>query len=288
MKQERAISTAPGGGMIVLVLILYAAFVALFILGAVGGDLPMLLIGIGLGLVAILATIGFFIINPNEAAVLLLFGKYKGTSHANGFRWTNPFMTKRKVSLRARNLNGDRLKVNDKSANPIEIAAVVVWRVKDTFKALFEVDDYEDYVRIQSESALRHLASSYPYDGDGDELSLRGSTDEINEHLRTEISERLDLAGIQVIEARFSHMAYAPEIASAMLQRQQAAAVVQARRLIVDGAVGMVEMALDRLKAQEVIHLDEDKKATMVSNLLVVLCSEKAAQPVVNTGTLYQ
>jgi regulator of protease activity HflC (stomatin/prohibitin superfamily) len=231
---------------------------------------------------------GLFVINPNEAVVVLLFGDYKGTTRENGLRFANPFFTKRKVSLKARNLNGDRLKVNDLSGNPIEIAAVVVWRVSDTAEALFEVDDFETYVTIQSESAVRHLAGAYPYDGDDSELTLRGTTDAISDHLQQELQARLDKAGVTVIEARLSHLAYAPEIAHAMLQRQQASAVVAARTKIVEGAVGMVEMALKELGEKDLANFDEDRKAVMISNLLVVLCSEHAAQPVINTGTLHQ
>jgi regulator of protease activity HflC (stomatin/prohibitin superfamily) len=237
---------------------------------------------------AILMSIGFFIVNPNEAATLLLFGAYKGTCRQNGFRWANPFLKKIKVSLKARNLNGERLKVNDLSGNPIEIAVVVVWQVRDTAQALFDVDDYFSYVTIQSESAVRHLASAYPYDGAEDEITLRGATDDINHRLVKELQERLDRAGVTVIEARLSHLAYAPEIAHAMLQRQQASAVVAARQKIVEGAVGMVEMALVELNKQQLVKLDEERKAAMVSNLLVVLCSDRHTQPVVNTGTLYQ
>jgi regulator of protease activity HflC (stomatin/prohibitin superfamily) len=227
-------------------------------------------------------------VNPNEAAALLLFGDYKGTTKDNGFRWANPFMTKQKISLRARNLNGEKIKVNDLTGNPIEIAAVVVWQVVDTAEALFEVDDYEQYVQTQSEAAVRHLASAYPYDGPEDQLTLRGTTSELNERLEKELLERLGRAGVRVLEARLSHLAYAPEIAGAMLQRQQASAVVAARQQIVAGAVGMVELALEELNKKSIVLLDEERKATMVSNLLVVLCSEHSAQPVVNTGTLYQ
>jgi len=246
--------------------------------------LPMVL----LFLLSILHMVGFFIVNPNDAAALLLFGAYRGTVKDNGYKWANPFYRKIKISLKARNLNSEKLKVNDLTGNPIEIAAVVVWQVRNTVQALFEVDDYHAYVTVQSESAIRHLASSYPYDGGEGELSLRGATDEINEHLKKELQERLGRAGVEVLEARLSHLAYAPEIAHAMLQRQQASAVVAARQKIVEGAVGMVEMALEALNRKDVVHLDEEKKATMVSNLLVVLCSERSAQPVVNTGTLYQ
>jgi len=232
---------------------------------------------------------GFFTLQPNMSAVLVLFGRYAGTAKSSGFHWANPFFHKTRVSLRARNLNADRIKVNDSRGNPIEIAAVVVWRVVDTAQAVFDVDDFVHYVTIQSESALRHLASAYPYDTTEDgQTSLRGSMDEVSEALTRELQERGSKAGIRIDEARLSHLAYAPEIASAMLQRQQAEAIVSARTRIVDGAVGMVEMALERLEKHGTIKLDEEKKAVMVSNLLVVLCGDKAAQPVVNTGTLYQ
>ena len=226
--------------------------------------------------------------NPNEAAALLLFGDYKGTTRKAGFHFANPFLRKIKISQRARNLNGEKLKVNDLSSNPVEIAVVVVWRVKNTAHALFDVDDYEEYVHTQSESAVRHLASAFAYDGEEHEVTLRGATEEINVRLHRELDERLVRAGVDIIEARISHLAYAPEIAHAMLQRQQASAVVAARQKIVEGAVGMVEMALEQLAIKDLVEFDEDKKATMVSNLLVVLCSEHAAQPVVNTGSLHQ
>jgi hypothetical protein len=289
MHKEKSKPVATGWAFLVLDFLLYLACLAIFIFGPANAA-PGLWVTLGtlVLIVAILFNVGFFIVNPNEAAVLLLFGAYKGTCKQNGFRWANPFFKKIKISLRARNLNGEKLKVNDLSGNPIEIAAVVVWRVVDTVEALFEVDDYEAYVTTQSESAVRHLASAYPYDGDEAELTLRGATDEINLRLEKELQERLKRAGVEVVEARLSHLAYAPEIAHAMLQRQQASAVVAARQKIVEGAVGMVEMALAELSRKELVHLDEERKAAMVSNLLVVLCSEHAAQPVLNTGTLYQ
>ena len=242
---------------------------------------------LGLGVVAILWA-GFFTLQPNEGAVLLLFGAYRGTSRREGLQWANPFYKKLKISLRARNLNGDKLNVNDQRGNPIEIAAVVVWRVQDTAQAFFDVDRYENYVSVQSESAVRHLASRYPYDSSADhELSLRGSMDEVSVALQGELQERLSKAGVVVEEARLSHLAYAPEIAGAMLRRQQAEAVVAARTRIVEGAVGMVETALQHLEQHKTVELDDERKAAMVSNLLVVLCGEQAAHPVVNTGTLY-
>ncbi|HET6463576.1 MAG TPA: SPFH domain-containing protein [Candidatus Krumholzibacteria bacterium] len=232
---------------------------------------------------------GFFTLQPNMAAVLTLFGKYTGTVKENGFHWANPMLKKTKVSLRARNLNNERIKVNDSRGNPIEIGAVIVWHVTNTAQALFDVDEFVHYVSVQSESALRHLASAYPYDTTEEgQLSLRGSMDEVSESLTKELQDRVGKAGVRIDEARLSHLAYAPEIASAMLQRQQAEAIVAARSRIVDGAVGMVEMALARLDQSSQVRLDDEKKAAMVSNLLVVLCGDRSAQPVVNTGTLYQ
>lgn len=231
---------------------------------------------------------GFYTLQPNEAAVLILFGKYIGTDKTSGFRWGNPLYVRRKVSLRARNLNGETIKVNDSRGNPIEIATVVVWRVRDTAAAVFDVDDFNHFVTVQSESALRHLTMAYPYDDfEGETMSLRGSTDEISEALQKEVQDRVAQAGVYIEEARLSHLAYAQEIASAMLQRQQAEAIVAARSRIVEGAVGMVEDALAKLKEHETITLDEERQAAMVSNLLVVLCAHESPTPVVNAGTLY-
>ena len=232
---------------------------------------------------------GLFVVNPNEGRVLTLFGKYVGTAKVPGLWWVNPFMAKKKVSLRIRNFETGKLKVNDANSNPIEIAAIVVWKVVDTAEAMFEVDDYEHYVKVQSESAVRTLASAYPYDAHthGEE-ALSTHTAEVSKRLLAEVQERLGKAGVLVTEARISHLAYAPEIASAMLQRQQASAIIAARQKIVEGAVGMVEMALDMLSSKKILELDAERKASMVSNLLVVLCSERGTQPVVNTGTLYQ
>ena len=228
-------------------------------------------------------------VNPNEGRVLLLFGRYKGTVKDQGLHWANPLLTKRRISLRVRNFETEHSKVNDTEGNPIEMASVVVWKVVDTAEASFEVDDYVNYVHVQSESALRNLATLYPYDTQEEgSLSLRGNTDEIAGQLKIEIQSRLHKAGVEVLEARITHLAYAPEIASAMLQRQQAGAIIAARTLIVEGAVGMVEMALEKLSSQHIVDLDEERKANMVSNLLVVLCSDKATQPVLNTGSLYQ
>jgi regulator of protease activity HflC (stomatin/prohibitin superfamily) len=237
---------------------------------------------------ALLLMAGLFTVAPNQAVVLQLFGKYVGTAKRTGLQWANPFYTKNKISLRVRNFETERLKVNDHDGNPIEIAAVVVWRVVDSAEAVFEVDNYENYVHVQSESALRNLATAYSYDShDDSQLSLRGSTAAIAAHLQKEIQDRLSKAGVEVMEARISHLAYAPEIAAAMLQRQQASAIIAARQKIVEGAVGMVEMALDMLARNNVVELDSERKAAMVSNLLVVLCGERATQPVVNTGSIY-
>jgi regulator of protease activity HflC (stomatin/prohibitin superfamily) len=232
---------------------------------------------------------GLTVVNPNQASVVTLFGVYKGSIKQSGFWWVNPLTTRRKLSLRVRNFESARLKVNERDGNPIEIAAVVVWRIVETFEAVFNVDDYENFVHVQSEAAVRNLATTYPYDSheDGD-VSLRLSAGEVAERMRHEIQDRLSKAGIEVIEARISHLAYAPEIAGAMLRRQQASAIIAARQKIVEGAVGMVEMALAEISRKNVVALDEERKEAMVSNLLVVLCSEKGVEPVVNTGTLYQ
>lgn len=231
---------------------------------------------------------GLFGVQPNQGVVLQLFGHYVGTERTAGLRWANPFYSRRSVSLRTRNFETTHLKVNDKDGNPIELGAVVVWNVVDTYEAIFQVDSYENYVKVQSEAALRNLAAAYPYDGHDGEKSLRGSMAEVAAHMREEIQERLQVAGVDVKEARISHLAYAPEIAGAMLQRQQASAIVAARQKIVEGAVGMVELALQQLEEHGTVKLDDERKAQMVSNLLVVLCGERAAQPVVNTGTMYQ
>jgi regulator of protease activity HflC (stomatin/prohibitin superfamily) len=239
-------------------------------------------------LILLVCLAGFFMVHPNQARVLTLFGTYVGSARDTGLRWANPFYAKKAVSLRVRNFDCDTLKVNDSSGNPIEIAAVVVWKVVDSAEAVFEVDDYISFVEIQSEAALRNLATSYPYESHSpDQIALRSSPQQIAEKLKAEVQDRLDKAGVEVIEARISHLAYAQEIASAMLKRQQAQAIVAARRQIVDGAVGMVKMALDELKEQDIIELDEERKAAMISNLLVVLCGEENAQPVLNTGSLY-
>lgn len=274
--------------MLFVTLLLYAGAVAALVRAThVHGGIMAVPTGLLLA-AAVLMSCGFFTLQPNEAAVLLLFGAYKGTVRDSGFHFTNPFNRKVKISQRARNLNGEKLKVNEKRGNPIEIAAVVVWRVQDTAQAMFDVDSYENYVAIQSESAVRHVASSYAYDdGEPDEVTLRGGADEVSAALTAELQERLAKAGVKVEEARLTHLAYAPEIAQAMLRRQQAEAVIAARQKIVQGAVSMVEMALHDLAAKKVVALDDERKAAMVSNLLVVLCGESEAHPVINTGTLY-
>lgn len=284
METEKIIR--PSNGFLML-------FLSLLLLGGsiTGFALEITVLGALLLLPYVLIMLGFIIVNPNQSAVLTFFGKYVGTVKQNGFFWTNPFYAKKKISLRARNFDTDQLKVNDKMGNPILIGSVLVWQVNDTYKAAFNVNNYEEFVRIQTDSALRQLASSYSYDTFEDEhasITLRSSGNEINEMLEQQIAERLTLAGIQVIEARISHLSYAPEIAGAMLQRQQATAIVAARHKIVEGAVGMVEMALAELSRKNIIELDDEKKAAMVSNLMVVLCGDKNAQPVLNTGTLYQ
>jgi regulator of protease activity HflC (stomatin/prohibitin superfamily) len=287
----------PGHGLARLLLGFGAlgAAIVLFVLGgtlvaerleAIGGVL------IALGVLclptAILIWKGLVLVNPNQSKVIVLFGRYIGTLRQDGFYWVNPFAARRAISLRAHNFNSDKLKVNDLRGNPIEIGAVVVWRVRDTAQAAFDVEDFESYVEVQTESALRHLASLHPYDTAQDhESSLRGSSEAVNEELQRELEQRLQMAGIEVLEARLSHLAYAPEIAGAMLQRQQAEAIIDARKRIVDGACGMVQMALEQLQQNDVLTLDEERKAQMVSNLLVVLCSERGTQPVVNAGTLY-
>lgn len=288
MVNERTLRVSSGWGMLVVLPLALLGDGYFFYLGVTSMNVP-LLIGTVIAFIALLICLGgFFVVNPNESKVVQLFGKYAGTVHEQGFKWANPFYNKIKVSKRVRNFDSDKLKVNDKSGNPVEIAAVVVWRVVETAQAVFEVDDYVHYVHVQSEAALRNLATRYPYDDhEVGEISLRENTVEIAEQLKVEIQDRLEQAGVEVIESRISHLAYAPEIASAMLQRQQAGAIVAAREKLVDGAVGMVEMALDRLDREKIVELDPERKAAMVSNMLVVLCSDKATQPVVNTGTLH-
>src|SRR5512143_29942 len=289
MTNERKVAAWSGPLGLVVGLLLGALAVNFFIGAIANQRLGLLFVSLPLLFVAVLALAGLFTVQPNQAVVLVFFGTYVGTVRDAGWWWTNPFNLKKRISLRVRSLNGHTIKVNDRAGNPVEIAAVVVWKVRDTAQATFDVEDYEAFVSVQSETAVRHLASEYPYDAeDHDGLSLRGSTDKVSATLREELQERLRPAGVDVIEARLSHLAYAPEIAGAMLQRQQAAAIIAARQRIVEGAVGMVEMALDRLASNHVIDLDEERKAAMVSNLLVVLCGERAATPVLNAGTLHQ
>ena len=290
MIREKSAFIAPGLLTFLLLFVLevltIAALVALVIARA---PWPLIVLDVIAITVVAICFGGFLIVSPNEAQVLQLFGNYAGTVNQPGFWWTNPFtLPRRKVSQRVRNFESSHLKVNDHDGNPIEIAAIVVWRVTDTAEAVFMVDDYENFVKVQTEAAVRNLATSYAYDSHQDDrLSLRTASDEITGELRREVQDRLAKAGIEVIEARLSHLAYAPEIAQAMLRRQQASAVVAARARIVEGAVGMVEMALAELSKRSVVELDEERKAAMVSNLLVVLCSEQNTQPVVNTGSLY-
>ena len=289
MIRERMVKTMPGlavAGVLIPGILLLAV---LLVRGVQSGAVALSwLAGLGITACCVLLA-GLFMVNPNEGRVLQLFGDYVGSVREPGLRWANPFYSKKHVSLRARNFEtGSRLKVNDLDGNPIEISAVVVWRVVDTAQAIFEVNDYESFVKVSAEAAVRKLAMSYPYDTHDDaQVSLRGNPVEIAAHLRQEMQERLGAAGVEVMEARLSNLAYAPEIAQAMLRRQQAAAIIAARQKIVEGSVGMVEMALERLSRQNIIQLDEERKAAMVSNLLVVLCSESATQPVVNAGTLY-
>jgi regulator of protease activity HflC (stomatin/prohibitin superfamily) len=289
MIRERDYAALPGLPMLLLLLAIFGLVLYALITGAERGS-GLRILGLSLVLALdIFLMAGLFVVNPNEGKVLQFFGDYVGTAKRPGLRWANPLLTKKRVSLRVRNFESARLKVNDHEGNPIEIAAVVVWRVVDTAEAVFEVDDYQNFVKVQSESAVRNLATSYKYDAhEEDQMSLRGNTLEVAEHMKKEIQDRLSRAGVEVLEARISHLAYAPEIAQAMLQRQQAGAIIAARQRIVEGAVGMVQMALDMLSQREILELDNERKAAMVSNLLVVLCGERATQPVINTGTIYQ
>lgn len=288
MIQEKRINVASGYLWLVILFVLQVTAVVGFIL-AVKNNLALLGIISGLfGVIVLICWVGFFMVHPNEAKVMQLFGKYIGTAREPGLRWANPFFAKTPVSVRVRNFESSKIKVNERSGSPIEIAAVVVWRVVDTAEAIFEVDDFEEFVNIQSEAALRNMATSYLYESeDVDEISLRSHPVKIAESLKKEIQDRLHKAGVEVIEARISHLAYAPEIASAMLKRQQANAIIAARSKIVEGAVGMVEMALHALEDKKVVELDEERKAQMVSNLLVVLCSEENVQPILNAGSVY-
>ncbi|WP_088341694.1 SPFH domain-containing protein [Robiginitalea sediminis] len=282
MKNEKEIRPGSGYLMLLVLFLVIAGTIA----GLIALRSPWFLVGLPL---MILIMRGFFIVNPNSSKVLVLFGAYKGTVKENGFFWANPFYARQKISLRARNFDSERVKVNDKIGNPILINVILVWQVQDTYKSAFDVDNYVEFVRVQTDAAVRKLAGSYPYDNFDDEqaeLTLRSGMDEVNEALEVEITERLAIAGIKVIEARIGYLAYAPEIANAMLKRQQAVAIVAARKKIVEGAVGMVEDALEQLSRDQIIEFDEDKKAAMVSNLMVVLCGDKEAVPVVNAGTL--
>ena len=294
MIRERERNGLPGIPILLLLFLAGIASIALFAfgIGAPDGHEPYGWIVAGAVLLfisSVFLTSGVFVVAPNSARVLQLFGDYVGTAKNPGLRWANPFYTKKRISLRVRNFESSHLKVNDADGNPIEIAAVVVWRVVETAEASFEVDNYEHYVHVQSEAAVRNAATSYPYDAHDDAVvSLRGNTAVVAEHMKGEVQQRLQKAGVEVLEARISHLAYAPEIAAAMLQRQQAGAIIAARERIVQGAVGMVEMALDMLSHKGIVQLDEERKAAMVSNLLVVLCGERGAQPILNTGTIHQ
>jgi regulator of protease activity HflC (stomatin/prohibitin superfamily) len=288
MIRERDYAALPGIPMTLLFVAAMGIILYAIVTGAERGSAGRL-IGLSLALLLdIFLFAGLFIVNPNEGRVLQFFGDYAGTAKHAGLRWANPLFTKKRISLRVRNFESGRLKVNDQEGNPIEIAAVVVWKVVDTAEAVFQVDDYQNFVKVQTESAVRNMATSYKYDAhEENEMSLRGNTADVAEHLKKEIQDRLNQAGVEVMEARISHLAYAPEIAQAMLQRQQASAVVAAREKIVDGAVGMVESALAQLEQKDIVELDAERKAAMVSNLLTVLCSERGTTPVVNTGSLY-
>ena len=289
MIRERVAASLPGLLVLLVLLAVLGFLVYALITQSLGDSLGVTITEAVLVLVVCFLLTGLFVVNPNEGRVLQLFGDYVGTVKTAGLRWANPFYTMKRISLRIRNFESTKLKVNDHEGNPIEIAAVVVWRVIDTAEAVFEVDDYQNFVKVQSEAAVRNLATSYKYDAhEEDQMSLRGNTAEVAEHMKKEIQERLAKAGVEVLEARISHLAYAPEIAQAMLQRQQAGAIIAARQRNVEGAVGMVQMALDMLSQREILELDNERRAAMVSNLLVVLCGERATQPVINTGTIYQ
>lgn len=289
MIREQQRRTASGLFMLGVFVIILGVAVAGVVRAARADDVFVAIVCVLTIVACVVGLAGLFTLAPNQGQVLQLFGAYRGTAREQGLRWANPFFTKKRISLRVRNFESAHLKVNDTDGNPIEIAAIVVWRVVDTAEAVFEVDDYEHYVKVQTESAVRNLATHYPYDTHLEgQLSLRGSTDEVARKLKGEIQDRLAKAGVEAIEARISHLAYAQEIAAAMLRRQQAGAIIAARQKIVEGAVGMVDMALELLEKSNKVHLDEERKAAMVSNLLVVLCAAHDAQPVVNTGTLYQ
>ena len=286
--KENPIRSLPGIPVLLVLLAVAALALWQFVASVNHGPAMMLVLAAAVGTLALFLMIGLYTVQPNQAAVISLFGKYVGTVKENGLRWNNPFYSKKKISLRVRNFESGKLKVNELEGSPIEIAAVIVWQVVDASEAVFNVDDYESFVHIQSEAALRGMATSYPYDAHEDgQMSLRSHAAEISEHLQKELAERLADAGVAVLDARISHLAYAPEIAQAMLQRQQANAVIAARTRIVAGAVGMVEMALAELQKNGVVELDEERKAQMVGNLLVVLCGDRSTQPIVNTGSLY-
>ena len=288
MMKEKVRKASSGYGVFVLLLATQLGLGYALFRAALAGSVGALVFFIIVSSLLLVLWFGFFLVHPNETKVLQLFGKYVGTVHEQGLKWANPFYSKRKISVRVRNFETTKLKVNDKRGTPIEIAAVVVWKVVDTAEALFEVDEFEDYIHVQSEAAVRGMATNYPYDTFDDvEISLTGNIGDIAKELQREIQDRLEKAGVKVLEARISHLAYAPEIAGPMLQRQQASAIIAARQKIVEGAVGMVETALDMLSRQKIVQLDEERKAAMVSNLLVVLCSDRATTPVVNTGSLY-
>ena len=290
MIREREAASLPGLVVLLVLIAVIAATIYSLVTQASNDASPFVIVGhVLLIVLEVFLLVGLFIVNPNEGRVMQFFGDYVGTVKQPGLRWANPLYTKKRISLRVRNFESARLKVNDNEGNPIEIAAVVVWRVVDTAEAVFEVDDYQNFVKVQTEAAVRNLATSYKYDAhEEDQMSLRGNTAEVAEHLKKEIQDRLAKAGVEVMEARISHLAYAPEIAQAMLQRQQAGAIIAARQRIVEGAVGMVQMALDMLSQREILELDNERRAAMVSNLLVVLCGERSTQPVINTGTIYQ
>ncbi|GAB2610831.1 SPFH domain-containing protein [Novilysobacter erysipheiresistens] len=285
--KENPIRSLPGIPLLLVLIVALLGAAWLFFSGARDASITPIIAAVPIAAISIFCLVGLYMVEPNQSAVLSLFGKYVGTVSESGLRWNNPFYIKRKVSLRVRNFESGKLKVNELEGSPIEIAAVIVWKVVDSAEAVFNVDDYESFVTIQSEAALRAMATSYPYDSHEDQVSLRSHPVEISDHLKQQLDERLTTAGVDVIDARISHLAYAPEIAGAMLQRQQANAVIAARTRIVAGAVGMVEMALEELQKNDIVQLDEERKAAMVSNLLVVLCSDRATQPIVNTGSLY-
>ena len=292
--EERTLSPIGGWKAVIVITLVILASIAMFVVGAINVEsnnpfVALIIAGVLMMSIASIFYGGLCIVNPNEAIVLVLFGKYSGTVSKDGFYWVNPFTRKKKISLKARTLVNDKQKVNDERGNPIEIGVVVIWRVVNTACAMFRVEDYVSYITTQADSAIRNVARQYPYDTEENEgeKSLRGSSQEISKLLSDELSERVSIAGLEVLEARISHLAYAPEIAAAMLRRQQAEAIVQARQRIVDGAVGMVEMALNKLSENKIIELDAERKAQMVSNLLVVLCGNKDAQPIINSGTIY-